>query len=107
MSANELDPAKQEDDQVLAERLTSEGRRSLLQIKVDILKVVAAGYGKPTQIMYRANLSWNVLQAQLKSFIGSGMLDVEEYGSRRRYMVTAKGAEMLESYRKVVEDILD
>ena len=84
----------------------SEGRRSILQIRVDILKVVAEGYGKPTQVMYRANLSWNVLQAQLKSFIETEMLIVEEYGSRRRYIITPKGAEMLKSYQKVVKEIL-
>jgi predicted transcriptional regulator len=83
-----------------------EGRRSLLQIKIDILKAVASGYGKPTQIMYKANLSWNVLQAQLKSFLESGMLDVVEYGSRRKYLVTPKGIEMVNSYQKVAKEIL-
>ena len=107
MAENELDQAGLREGAEAAVRPSSEGRRSLLQIKVDILKVVAAGYGKPTQIMYRANLSWNVLQAQLKSFLSSGMLDVEEYGSRRRYLVTPKGVEMLDSYEKVVKEILD
>ena len=83
-----------------------EGRRSLLQIKVDILKTVSAGFGKPTQIMYRANLSWNVLQVQLKSFLQSGMLEVIAYGSRRRYLITPKGTEMVNSYEKVVKEIL-
>ena len=87
-------------------RPPTEGRRSLLQIKVDILRAVEGGYGKPTQIMYRANLSWNVLQAQLKSFLESGMLEVEEYGSRRRYLITPKGTEMVDSYQKVVKEIL-
>jgi predicted transcriptional regulator len=102
--------AKNELDEPLADAVESrgapEGRRSLLQIKVDILKTVLAGFGKPTQIMYRANLSWNVLQAQLKSFLQSGMLDVEAYGSRRRYLITPKGSEMVDSYERVVKEIL-
>src|SRR5467141_1301736 len=98
MSESKLDQETQRNNQVEVEQTPVEGRRSLLQIKVDILRVVAQGYGKPTQIMYRANLSWNVLQTQLKSFIGSGMLQVEEYGSRRRYLVTPKGVEMVNSY---------
>ncbi len=84
----------------------TEGRRSILQIRVDILKVIAEGYGKPTQVMYRANLSWNVLQNQLKFFLESAMVQVEEYGNRRRYSVTAKGNEMLQSYEKLVNDIM-
>ena len=107
MSSNEMDQASEDSSVDLSAPSPTEGRRSLLQIKVDILKVVASGFGKPTQIMYRANLSWNVLQAQLKSFVGSGMLGVEEYGSRRRYLVTPKGLEMLDSYQKVVKEILN
>ncbi len=84
----------------------TEGRRSILQIRVDILRVVAEGYGKPTQVMYRANLSWNVLQNQLRFFLESGMVQVEEYGNRRRYNVTAKGNETLLSYEKLAKDII-
>jgi predicted transcriptional regulator len=106
MLGNKLNESSAVATESKSEGPVSEGRRSLLQIKVDILKAVSAGYGKPTQIMYRANLSWNVLQAQLKSFIDSGMLEVEEYGSRRRYMITPKGVEMVDSYQKVVSEIL-
>ncbi len=104
LSANKLDEPSARASQ--AARSVTEGRRSILQIKVDILRAVEAGYGKPTQIMYRANLSWNVLQTQLKSFLESGMLEVQSYGSRRRYLITAKGSEMVESYQKVVKEIL-
>ncbi len=90
-----------------AHKSISEGRRSILQIRVDILKVIAEGYGKPTQIMYKANLSWNVLQAQLKSFAEGGLLKVEEYGSRRRYIITPRGVEMVRSYQRVVNEILN
>jgi predicted transcriptional regulator len=103
LAKNELDEPVED---VVEQQAAPEGRRSLLQIKVDILKTVSAGFGKPTQIMYRANLSWNVLQAQLKSFLQSGMLDVEAYGSRRRYLITPKGTEMVGSYEKVVKEIL-
>ena len=106
MSGNKLDEFARAKQLAATSQPQSEGRRSLLQIKVDILRAVENGYGKPTQIMYRANLSWNVLQTQLRSFIESGMLSVEEYGSRRRYLITAKGSEMIESYQKVVKEIL-
>ncbi len=106
MAANKLDELSTEAKSAAPSQPVNEGRRSLLQIKVDILRAVENGYGKPTQIMYRANLSWNVLQTQLKSFIESGMLQVEAYGSRRRYIITPKGAEMVDSYQKVVREIL-
>ncbi|HUK79985.1 MAG TPA: winged helix-turn-helix domain-containing protein [Nitrososphaerales archaeon] len=104
--SNKLDETAAGSESTALNRPAGEGRRSLLQIKVDILRAVESGYGKPTQIMYRANLSWNVLQTQLKSFLESGMLEVEAYGSRRRYQITPKGTEMVQSYQKVVKEIL-
>ena len=106
MSSNSLDVRVHKEPNA-KEKGIPEGRRSLLQIKVDILRVVAAGYGKPTQIMYKANLSWNVLQAQLRSFLESEMIEVEAYGSRRRYLITPKGIDMINSYQKVVREILN
>ncbi|MGD0477820.1 MAG: winged helix-turn-helix domain-containing protein [Nitrososphaerales archaeon] len=104
MSESLLNPAT---ERFLHRSELAEGRRSLLQIRVDILRVVMQGYGKPTQIMYKANLSWNVLQSQLRAFLEAGLLKVEEYGSRRRYQITQNGAEMVRSYQKVVDEILD
>ena len=72
MSGNKLDEAMASEEETVPARAPNEGRRSLLQIKVDILRAVESGYGKPTQIMYRANLSWNVLQTQLRSFYSQG-----------------------------------
>jgi predicted transcriptional regulator len=104
---NDQGPVEEPEEQEEQPHISSgEGRRSLLQIRVDILKVIMEGYGKPTQIMYKANLSWNVLQSQLKSFVESGLLTVEEYGSRKRYAITEKGAEMVNSYQHVIDEIL-
>ena len=90
----------------LTAQRVSAGRRSILQIRVEILKIVMDGYGKPTQVMYKANLSWNVLQDQLKAFLEGGLLRVEQVGSRRRYTITQKGVEMVKSFEKVVDGIL-
>jgi predicted transcriptional regulator len=106
MAENKLDVQVTPEGEASQVKRQPEGRRSLLQIKVDILKVVAEGYGKPTQIMYKANLSWNVLQAQLSSFTESGLLDVVEYGNRRRYVISKEGVDMIQSYQKVVDGIL-
>ena len=84
----------------------AEGRRSLLQIRIDILRVIMQGYGKPTQVMYQANLSWKVLQTQLSSFLEAGLLRVEAYGTRRKYAITPKGAEMVRSFQKVADEVL-
>ncbi len=83
-----------------------QSRRSLLQVRMEILKVVMAGFGKPTQIMYKSNISWIVLQSQLKTFVAGGLVSMVTYGSRRRYAITEKGIEMVRSYEKVAGEIL-
>ena len=82
-------------------------RRSELEIKMDVLQVISQGIDRPTQVMYKANLSWNVLQTQLKAFIDSDMIEVEQYGSRRKYLITPRGMEMISSYQRVEREILD
>ncbi|MGD1055018.1 MAG: winged helix-turn-helix domain-containing protein [Nitrososphaerales archaeon] len=78
-------------------------RRSELEIKMDVLRVVSAGIDRPTQIMYKANLSWIALQSNLKSLVTSSFLRVEDLGSRKRYEMTQHGFEILGTYQKVVD----
>jgi predicted transcriptional regulator len=103
MSENLLDSTAEKS---LRRSELADGRRSILQIRVDILNAVMQGYEKPTQIMYKANLSWNVLQSQLRAFLEAELLKVEAYGSRRRYLITERGADMVLSYQKVLNEIL-
>jgi len=58
---------------------------------MDILRAVKEGVEKPRQIMYKANISWAILQIHLKSLVENGFLTEIECGSRRRYELTQKG----------------
>jgi len=78
-------------------------RRSELEIKMDVLRVVASNIDRPTQIMYKANLSWIALQSNLKSLVTGGFLREEDLGNRKRYELTQKGFEILSTFTKVVE----
>jgi predicted transcriptional regulator len=82
-----------------------EARRSVLLIRVDILRIIAQGCEKPTQIMFKANVPWNVLQSQLRALDGTGFLKIDEYGSRRRYSITQWGREVLQSFQKVEDEL--
>ena len=78
-------------------------RRSELEIKMDMLQVLSQGIDRPTQIMYKANLSWVALQANLKTLVTGSFLREEDLGNRKRYEVTQKGFEILRAFQKVVE----
>lgn len=78
-------------------------RRSELEIKMDVLQVVSTGIDRPTQIMYKANLSWIALQSNLKELVKRSLLKEEDLGSRKRYELTQTGFELLSTFRKVID----
>jgi predicted transcriptional regulator len=95
---------------LFARETNSEGRRgaarrSELEVKMDILRVTSEGIDKPTQIMYKANLSWVALLGHLKSLIESGFLREVEYGNRKKYEITQRGSELLDNYQRVVSAV--
>ena len=80
-------------------------RRSELEIKMDVLQVVSSGIDRPTQIMYKANLSWIALQSNLKSLVTGAFLNEENLGNRKRYELTQRGFDVLHAFQKVVESM--
>jgi predicted transcriptional regulator len=79
-------------------------RRSQLEIRMDMLAAVKVGSDKPTQIMYRANLSWVALQGHLRILLARGLLRWVADGNRKRYELTTKGANVMYSYVKILEE---
>ena len=80
-------------------------RRSELEVKMDILRVVGEGWRKPTQIMYKANLSWSALQEHFKSLVNAGLLREEKFAKRSEYDITPPGITLLNDYRKLTASI--
>ena len=71
--------------------------RGRLDIIADILHVVS-GNAKKTQIMYQANLSYQVLQKYLAEITGASLICFE--GGKRCYILTDKGREFLDAYEE-------
>lgn len=71
--------------------------RRRLDIIVDILSVVGQN-AKKTQIMYRANLSYKVLQRYLAEVTEASLIRFEN--KTHCYVLTEKGKRFLEEYRK-------
>ncbi|MBI2185027.1 MAG: DUF4364 family protein [Thaumarchaeota archaeon] len=86
--------------------MDTNGRRSKLEIFVDILDTVAKGHEGPTRIMYKANLSWVVLQSALNSLMTNGFLVEESDSKRRVYRLTEKGMQVLNHFRQVKEELV-
>lgn len=80
-------------------------RRSHLEIRMDILSCIKSGFDKPTQVMYKANLSWSALKEHLAVLESGTLIRSVEYGTRRRYELTEKAYLVLASYEKILSDI--
>jgi predicted transcriptional regulator len=80
-------------------------RRSQLETRIDMLRAVHEGAEGPTQVMYKANLSWSALQENLTKLLAAGLLSEEKFGSRRRYLLTQKGMDVLRNFEGVLEEI--
>ena len=86
-------------------RAGSTGRRSQLETICDILAAVDSGAYKPTRIMQRANIGWQLLTDSLEVLTRNGLLVQETSGQRRSYYLTSKGLFILAEYRQLTEAV--
>ncbi|QQG49318.1 MAG: hypothetical protein HY247_03130 [archaeon] len=76
-----------------------QSRRSSMEILCDILEVVSSGMEKPTHIIYKANISWKVLNNSLKTLLSNGLVFRSNEGKRDVYKLTDKGYAALGLYK--------
>lgn len=69
---------------------------------MEVLIVVTTGCTRPTQIMYRSNTSWIVLQKILESLTTSGLLRQHVERSRTEYVATDRGFDVARDYLDLI-----
>lgn len=81
------------------------GRRSRMEMTVDVIRAIHGGAERPTQVMYRSNLSWLVCQELLKHLSAKGFVRAAADGDRRLYGLTSEGVDVLWRFAKAAEEI--
>jgi predicted transcriptional regulator len=81
------------------------GRRSRTEMMVDVLRAVHGGAERPTQVMYRSNLSWLVCQDLLRRSSARGFIRAVEEGGRKRYVLTPAGVDVLGRFVRAAEEM--
>ncbi len=71
--------------------------RCRLDIIADILDVVSGDAAKKTQIMYKANLSYAILQKYLTELSAASLISYVR--ERAGYVITGRGREFLQVYK--------
>ena len=82
-------------------------KRDRLQIVHVILKAVQDKNGriKPTHILYKSNLSHQMLDEYLGELLSKGFLIENSTKTGKTYSITQKGFEYLQKYRTIVDFI--
>ncbi|MHB1907382.1 MAG: winged helix-turn-helix domain-containing protein [Nitrososphaerales archaeon] len=80
-------------------------RRSRMETYCDILRAIGAGAEKPTHIMYKANLSWTVMQGYIKALESQNLVAVADEEGKRLYHLTEKGYQLLSQFLSIREDL--
>jgi len=78
-------------------------KRERLQLIHDILKAIQGKEGriKPTHIMYRANLSHQMLDEYLKYLKSNGFIKEIKLSKGKSYSLTDKGLKYIEEYKSI------
>ena len=82
-------------------------KRDRLQVIYDILKAIEERNGKikPTHILYKSNLSHQMMEEYLTELIIKDFVNEQESESGKTYKLTEKGFDYLSRYR-LIEDFI-
>ena len=80
-------------------------KRDRLQVIHDILKVIQEKNGriKPTHILYKSNLSHQMMDEYLNELIEKDFVIESKEKKGKTYSLTEKGFEFLEKYKFIIE----
>ncbi len=80
-------------------------RRSRFDHYCDVLKAIELGIEKPTRIMYKANLTHQMLQKIFTILVQNRFIREEVCGTKKRYYITLKGKNALYHARRNLQNI--
>lgn len=80
-------------------------KRDRLQIIHDILKAIQAKPGKirPTHILYKSNLSHQMMDEYLKELISKNFIIENKTKKGKTYSLTQKGFDYLNKYKLIID----
>ena len=93
-------------EQYLTSEQHQQTRRSRMETMCDILMTIAAGTEKPTHIMYKANLSWRIMQQYMRALETQGLVIASDDQGKRVYHLTEKGFKLLSQLNSLKEGLL-
>jgi predicted transcriptional regulator len=80
-------------------------KRDRLQVIHDILNAIREKNGnvRPTHILYKSNLSHQMMEEYLGELIGKGFIEIHSSKEGKTYSLTQKGFDYLNKYKLITE----
>jgi predicted transcriptional regulator len=80
-------------------------KRTRLEVVRDILEVIRNKNGKikPTHILYKSNLSYQMMDQYLKELMGKGFIVEQKKDRGKTYSITDKGLQYLSQYHMIAD----
>lgn len=78
-------------------------KRTRLEVIKDILEVIKSKNGriKPTHILYKSNLSYQMMEDYLSELIGKDLIKEMKTKNGRTYVLTDRGFSFLAEYNRI------
>ena len=76
-------------------------RRTRHEIGRDILNI-ALVEARPTEIVYKCNLNFKILQKHLERLITKKLLEITRHGDKRTYLTTIEGKQYLNQLNAIL-----
>lgn len=76
-------------------------RRTRHEIGRDILNIALIAV-KPTEIVYKCNLNFRIIEKHLERLIGKNLIEITRHGDKRTYLTTIEGKQYLNQLNAIL-----
>ncbi len=80
-------------------------RRSVLELKIEILQAIADGASKQAHVIQKSNISWSMAQNFIRRLEMQGLIEAKRTKERKTFAITERGKRVLHSYSSMIRGL--
>jgi predicted transcriptional regulator len=80
-------------------------RRSVLELKIEILEAIAKGASKQAHVIQKSNISWSMAQNFIRRLEIQGLIESKRTRGRKTFAITERGKRVLNSYSSMIRGL--
>jgi len=80
-------------------------RRSVLELKIEILQAISEGASKQSHVIQKSNISWSMAQNFIRRLEMQGLIEAKRTKGRKTFAITERGTRVLNSYSSMIKGL--